>query len=123
MTEYQVLELTYSLIDSMATVFAVYLTVLTGYLVVAYLIGRELVTPQVFIINSLFISIASVQIYSVYSYALEVASLLEIKEKLSTLTPFQQAMSQSFTVYMTALLMLFGVIAALYFFINIRRDK
>jgi hypothetical protein len=94
MTEYEILELTYSIIDSMATVFAVYLTILTGYLVVAYLIGTQLVTYQVFVISSLFIAITGVQTYSVYQYALETEALLKMKEQLSTLTPFQQAMAQ-----------------------------
>jgi hypothetical protein len=123
MTEYEILELTYSIIDSMATVFAVYLTILTGYLVVAYLIGTQLVTHQVFVINSLFIAITGVQTYSVYQYALETEALLKMKEQLSTLTPFQQAMAQPIGSYITVVLMLFGVLASLYFFMNIRRAR
>jgi hypothetical protein len=123
MTEYEILELTYSIIDSMATVFAVYLTILTGYLVVVYLIGTQLVTHQVFVINSLFIAITGVQTYSVYQYALETEALLKMKEQLSTLTPFQQAMAQPIGSYITVVLMLFGVLAALYFFMNIRRAR
>jgi hypothetical protein len=123
MTEYEILELTYSIIDSMATVFAVYLTILTGYLVVAYLIGTQLVTHQVFVINSLFIAITGVQTYSVYQYALETEALLKMKEQLSTLTPFQQAMAQPIGSYRTVVLMLFGVLASLYFFMNIRRAR
>lgn len=123
MTEYEILELTYSIIDSMATVFAVYLTILTGYLVVAYLIGTQLVTYQVFVISSLFIAITGVQTYSVYQYALETEALLKMKEQLSTLTPFQQAMAQPIGSYITVVLMLFGVLASLYFFTNIRRAR
>ena len=123
MTEYEILELTYSVIDSMATVFAVYLTILTGYLVVAYLIGKQLVTHQVFVINSLFIAITGVQIYSVYQYALEIEALLQTKEQLSPLTPFQLAMVQPVGSYLTVVLMLFGVLASLYFFMNMRRAR
>ena len=123
MTEYEILELTYSIIDSMATVFTVYLTILTGYLIVAYLIGRQLETSQVCVINSLFVAITVVQIYSVYNYAVEVESLLQMKAQLSDLTPFQHAMSQQYSMYITVLLMLFGVVASLYFFWNIRRAK
>lgn len=123
MTEYEILELTYSILDSMATVFAVYLTILTGYLIVAYLIGRQLDTSQVCVINTLFVAITVVQVYSVYNYAVEVESLLQMKAQLSDLTPFQHAMSQQYSMYMTALLMLFGVVASLYFFWNIRQAK
>ena len=123
MTEYEILELTYSLLDSMATVFAVYLTIITGFLIVAYLIGLQLETSQVYVINSLFVAITIVQVYSVYNYALEVESLLQMKAQLSNLTPFQQAMSQQYSMYITALLMLFGIFASLYFFWNIRRAR
>ena len=123
MTEYETLELMYSLLDSMATVFAMYLTILSGYLVVAYLIAAELETRQVIIVNALLIAITGVQIYSVYNYALEVESLLQIKASVSTLTPFQESMASQYSIFMTALLMLFGVVASLYFFWNVRRAK
>lgn len=123
MTEYEILELTYSLLDSMATVFAVYLTIITGFLIVAYLIGRQLDTSQVWVINSLFVAITLVQIYSVFNYAVEIESLLQLKAKVSNLTPFQQALAQQYSMYITALLMLFGVCASLYFFWNIRRAR
>ncbi len=123
MTEYEILELMYSLLDSMATVFAMYLTILSGYLVVAYLIAADLGTRQVVIINSLLIAITSVQIYSVYNYALEVEALLQIKASISELTPFQEAMSSQYSMFATALLMSFGVLASLYFFWNVRHSS
>lgn len=121
MTEYEISELMYSLIDSMATVFAVYLTILSGYLIMAYLVGRTLSSAQAITVNSLYIAITSVQVYSIFLYALEVGALLERKSEISELTVFQSLVSNQYSNFSTVLLMLLGVFASLYFFYATRR--
>jgi len=122
MTEYEITGLLYSVIDSMATVFTVYLTIISGYLIVAYLVGRRLMPVQAITINILFVSIMAIQIYSMFLYALEVGALLELKANVSELTLFQRLISNQLSNYATVLLMFLGVIAALFFFYSSRRN-
>jgi TRAP-type C4-dicarboxylate transport system permease small subunit len=116
MTEHEILDLTYSLIDSMATVFINYLTLISGYLVVAYLLADKLQRMQAIIINSLFTGFSAVLIYSMYFYTVEVSELMDEKSKHSALTAFQQANASAESAYATSIFMFVGMAAALYFF-------
>lgn len=122
MTEYEISELIYSLIDSMATVFMAYLTIMSGYLVVAYLISNKISFVQACTINALFLSITSIQIYSNFLYAIEIGELLKRKAQISELTTFQQLVSNQYSNFGTAFLMFLGVLASLYFFYSTRRQ-
>ena len=123
MSEYEISELVYSLIDSMATVFMAYLTILSGYLIVAYLISHKLNSVQTWIINALFVSITAIQIYSNFLYAIEIGDLLEQKAKISELTTFQRLVSTQYSNFGTAFLMILGVLASLYFFYSTTRQE
>jgi hypothetical protein len=54
MNEYEAVEAAQALYANAATMFAIFLTITTSYLVVAYLVGAQLTSSQVFITTALF---------------------------------------------------------------------
>ena len=123
MTEYEISELLYSIIDSMATLFSAYLTIISGYLIIAYLVGARLEKVQVVIINSLFIAITAIQLYSMFTYSLELGALIQRKAEISELTQFQSLIMNQASNFATVFLMFLGVCASLYFFYSVRRKS
>ncbi len=54
MTEYELLDLLLTAVDGGTAVIGIILTVVSGYLIVAWLIGEKLTTAQVMMVNLLF---------------------------------------------------------------------
>jgi len=124
MSEYELLELAYTLVDTMAVSFSIYLTLLSAYLVVAYLIGDKLTFPQIVIINSLFLLSVGVQILGIIQWHIEASALMAAKEEISNLTQYQQTLKGTNlgAIGMPAM-MLFGAIAAQYFMWTVRHPS
>ena len=56
MTEHEAVELSQIFFANLISVYAVFLTIITGYLVIAYIVGSSLKLGQVSIINGIFLS-------------------------------------------------------------------
>jgi hypothetical protein len=124
MSEYELLELAYTLVDTMAVSFSIYLTLLWAYLVVAYLIGDKLTFPQIVIVNSLFLIAVGVQTLGIVQWHIEASALMAAKEEISNLTQYQQTLKGTNlgAIGMPAT-MLLGAIAAQYFMWTVRHPK
>ncbi|MCB1671100.1 MAG: hypothetical protein R3F41_07130 [Gammaproteobacteria bacterium] len=68
MTEYEIAELTFSLIGYGMTAMALYFTVVSGFLIGAYMVGAELSTSQVWIVTSLFVVFAVSLVFGTFSF-------------------------------------------------------
>ena len=68
MTQYESLDLAQSAFSSSIAAYALFLTIVTGYLVTAYMVGRELDRSQVWLLSTLFLVVVSIAIWSVSSY-------------------------------------------------------
>ena len=68
MTQYESLDLAQSAFSSSIAAYALFLSIVTGYLVTAYMVGRELSRGQVWLLSVLFLVVASIAIWSVSSY-------------------------------------------------------
>lgn len=68
MTEYELAELTFSLVGYGMTAMTLYFTVISGYLVVAYLAGKNLRRSQILFINGLFVSFALILTFGTFSF-------------------------------------------------------
>ena len=68
MTEYETAELTFSLIGYGMTAMALYFTVVSGYLIGAYMVGAELSRSQVWIVTSLFVVFALSLVFGTFSF-------------------------------------------------------
>ena len=123
MTEYELLDLINSTIEGMGTSFTIYLSMVSGYLVVAYLAGNKLTIPQTAIVGVLFIFSAGLQVWSIYAYQAAVREYLDQKKAFSPLTPYQTGLLQDNGGTIFALLMTCGIIASLYFMWSVRHPK
>jgi hypothetical protein len=124
MSEYELLELVYTLVDTMAVSFSIYLTLLSAYLVVAYLIGDKLTLPQIVIVNSLFLLSVGVQILGIIQWHIEASALMAAKEEISNLTQYQQTLrGTNLGVIGMPGMMLIGAISAQYFMWTVRHPK
>jgi len=120
MTEYELGDLIATYASNMMTFFTVYLTLLTGYLITAFVAGPKLSLAQVSILNVGFVISAGLLTFAVAGagiirghYTLE---LLE----LAADSPHQPT---SWLVITFSILMVGGVIASLYFMWNSRYPK
>jgi hypothetical protein len=68
MTHYEMLDLAQSQMSNATANYAVFLSVVTGYLVAAYLIGADLTQAQVRLLTALFLMVTAVLIWSVSAY-------------------------------------------------------
>jgi hypothetical protein len=71
MTEFETAELTFSLVGYGMTAMALYFTVVSGYLIVAYLVGEQLSKSQIIIVSSLFSVFAFSLVFGSYSFFAE----------------------------------------------------
>ena len=69
MTPYEALDLAQSTFSNSLAAYAVFLSVVTGYLVTAYLVGSELSGAQVRLLTLLFLIIVLILIWSMSAYA------------------------------------------------------
>ncbi len=68
MTQYEMLDLAQSQMSNATANYAVFLSVVSGYLVTAYLIGADLTQAQVRLLTVLFLIVTAVLIWSVSTY-------------------------------------------------------
>ena len=123
MTEYELLDLMGNTIDSMGSCFTIYLSIISGYLVVAYFIGDKLTLPQTVIIGILFIFGAGLQVCGIHAYQIAVQEFLTQKAEIAPLTDYQSAVLNNNGGTIFAVLMACGIIASLYFMWSIRHPK
>lgn len=111
MTEYETLELTFSLISYGMTAMALYFTVVSGYLIGAYMIGAQLSRSQVWILTSLFIVFAISMVFGTFSFFAEASAFGE--RSLSSL--------EYWLAPIIGLAEVAGIVASLKFMFDIRR--
>ena len=123
MTEYEILDLFRGYVEMEAVSFTIYLTLTSGYLVVAYLVGERLSTLQSSIITSLYVTGAALQTWAITRYQVAIRELLHTKEKISPLTEFQSSVADSGATFAFVILMTLGIFASLFFMWSTRRTK
>lgn len=112
MTEYERAELTFSLIGYGMTAMALYFTVVSGYLIGAYMVGAELSKSQVWIVTSLFVVFATSLVFATFSFLSEATSVGE-----GPTNPMNYWIAPILGLAETA-----GIAASLKFMFDIRRD-
>lgn len=68
MTQYETLDLAQSAFSNSLAAYALFLSIVTGYLVTAHMAGRELDRGQVWLLTLLFLVVVSIAIWSVSAY-------------------------------------------------------
>ena len=123
MSEYELLELMNGTIDSMGNCFTIYLSIVSGFLIVAYLVGEKLTLPQTLIIGVLFVFGAGLQVWGIHAYGVAIREYLEQKAVLSPLTEYQEGILNDNGGTIFAILMAVGIVASIYFMWSVRHPK
>ena len=113
MTEYESAELTFSLVGYGMTALALYFTIVSGYLIGAYMVGARLLRSQVLIVTSLFIVFESILVFGSYSF-------------FEAATRFGGSSSDSIEYWLgpvIAIAEVIGIFGALKFMYDIRHEK
>ena len=120
MTEAELWELILMSQSNMGTTLALYFSVLSGYLVVSYLIGNKLTTMQNTLISGLFVIFGILCVIGTVAYLGRAAFLLQFTDEtyrspLSDFIPY--------TPLLSAAILLIGVVACLKFMWDVRHPK
>ena len=94
MTEYELLDLVAGANDSMYDSTTLFLSLVSGYLLVAYLVGAKLTKTQATIISTLFVVGAVFQCWGLLAYEKAIEEYLADKSELSTLTEYQLSIAE-----------------------------
>jgi hypothetical protein len=123
MTEYGILDLSRGYVEMEAVSFTIYLTLVSGYLVVGYLAGTRLSALQTGIVSALFVAGTGLQTWGIQQYQVAISELLNAKSEITPLTPFQASVASNGASDMFAALMAAGIVASLFFMWSIRHPK
>lgn len=123
MTEYELLDLMAGAIDSMYDSTTLFLSIASGYLLVAYLAGAKLTKIQTVIISALFVVGAAFQCWGLITYEIAIEEYLAAKAVISPLTAHQLSIANGNAGTIIASALVAGTLAALYFMWSIRNPK
>ncbi len=120
MTEAELVEAWGLFLGNSQTAMALYLSILSGYLIIAYLIGRKLSRTQVIILSTMFLfasAFCTLVLTTWWQRALEFALEAQAINPERTVTNSQEG------VRMVAVLFSLGILSSLYFMWNVRHSE
>jgi hypothetical protein len=121
-TESELVEAIASFYDLVLGAMALYISVCSGYLVVAYLIGSNLTKLQTFIISALYIFVASTVTYSVFGWFNRAHGYLEALKSIGD-TALGGASGSPMVGDILTVIMVAGILACLKFMWDVRHSK
>lgn len=120
MTEYELVDVTATYSSNFAVIFTVYLTLVSGYLVSAFVAGTKLSSVQVSILNVGFIISAGLLAFSALGAGIiRVHYTIELLE-LAADAPHRPLLWLFLSLF---ILMVGGVLTSVYFMWNVRHPK
>ena len=120
MTEAELVESITSYYDLAGNAISSYVTVTTGYLVAAYLIGAKLSRSQMVVISTLYAVTAGIMTYATFGYMSRAFSYVEMQ---SELIPDLVAYSSPIFYVLMPVIFGAGIFACLKFMWDIRHPK
>ena len=118
MTEYELYSaISYFNAQSVST-FALFFTQISGYLLVAYLLGAKLSRSQISILNLIYVLTAVLEIWIVFGGTSVAATLAEELRGINPETPVTVNMG---TAYLASAILVFALLASLKFMWDVRR--
>ena len=120
MTEYELVDVLISYNTAAMSALALYLTTVSGYLIVAYLVGKSLAASQTVIVSVLFIVSALFYGYGAVGY---LRRALLMVDELRTMNPGEYYGVTPWLVFLIAGLCFAGILASLRFMWDIRHPK
>ena len=119
MGAYELIDLLNSTVSAMVAAFTLYLTMLSAYLVTAYVVGKNLTRDQLLIITIVFL--VAVEMFAVGTFGVARRAAWTSKE-LSSVSPDYPFTFPGWGPYSLLLIMQIGIAASLKFMLDIRRS-
>jgi hypothetical protein len=119
-SEYQLYDLSQSLWDNALSMVAIIITVMSGYLIVAYAAGSKLKTNQIGIINFIYIGTTIFLLLGCLGFCINAAEAEKLAFAMSTQ---RKVPPTGYFSYALACFIAIAHLASLWFMWNIRRDK
>ena len=120
MTEAELGELIVSYSGLVATYLTTYLTVVSGYLITAYIAGKRFSTSQVTLLSCLFVVATAMLTMAVFASSLRWLSYIE---KLKQLVPDESYPMNLPFAYIVCFICIAGILAGLKFMWDVRHPK
>lgn len=120
MTEAELVEAWGQFLGNSQTAMALYLSILSGYLIIAYLVGRKLSRTQVIILSTMFLfasAFCTMILTTWWQRALEFALEAQV------INPERVVSNSQTAVRGVAVLFSLGILSSLYFMWNIRHTE
>jgi hypothetical protein len=84
MTEAELFESAQTVWSNYITCMSIFITIVSAYLIVAYIAGRNLTRPQVILVNALFVSFSVYAITAMYGFSRVATELASLSIGMST---------------------------------------
>ena len=120
MTEYEVTDLLTNMINGGTPVLAVFITIVSGYLIVAWLVGQKLTGAQVTLINMVFIVFAPMMIFA---WVARFRAALRLQEKLRSINSETYGVLSGELIAAVAVTLLILVVGCVKFMWDVRHPK
>ena len=120
MTEADLQELTTIITATAMSSISIYLSILSAFLVVAYLVGSQLTRGQVFVISTLFLLGALFFTYATTGIFIRQSSLVE---RLAKIAPGEIYFVNEWVALTVGSIQLLGILACLKFMWDVRHPK
>ena len=120
MTEYEVYDLMLTAVDGGSTVIGLILSLVSAYLVVAWLVGDKLTTAQVMLVNLLFLCTAPMMVWGWLGRFL---AALDLQKQLLVLAPQTTERISIYVVMGFPMILFILILGSLKFMWDIRHPK
>jgi hypothetical protein len=120
MTEYELMDLMLTAVDGGTAVIGTILTVVSGYLIVAWLIGDKLTTAQMTMVNLLLICTAPIMIWGWLGRYLVA---LDLQDQLLVLAPQTTERVSMYVIIVFPIILSILILGSLKFMWDIRHPK
>ena len=104
--------------SNMLASFAIFLSLVSGYLIVAHTAGATFSRLQVTIINLLFVTMSTAFMFGVYGYC---QSAVDMSLAANELNPERIYRGSEYFPFVTLVLNSFAIVSSLYFMWHVRR--
>ena len=120
MTEYELVDNAITYFTAALTAFGMYITVVSGYVIAAFMAGKQLLRVQVWVVNVFFFCTASVfTLATVTCYA----RTNEYAKRLLELDPTRTSRFSEYAASGVGVLQILGIAACLYFMWSVRHQN
>lgn len=123
MTEYEYMDLAFTLVERSENAGLAFLTVVSGYLIVAYLIGEKLTKGQVILVSALFFCYAFAQVLAQISQINAIVNIYQIMNESFPDSSTYRPSSLAKMGYIWPLLEFLAILASLNFMWSVRHSK